>query len=131
MSTARPSQPDALSSVLRTVAHHLKREAVGIDEVGRIMLALLGEPARFVNDLCTLPDRPRMGFPDMGSARHHWWASAADGLCGGRSEDEHGAVELPDHPVDVPEAVAQHDSVGGLSELVDVTSGGAQQPRRV
>jgi hypothetical protein len=47
------------------------------------------------------------------------------------AKEVHTPVELAEHRVDVPEAVAEHDFVRGLAEPRAVPLGVAQQPRRV
>jgi hypothetical protein len=42
-------------------------------------------------------------------------------------EQVHAGAELAEHVVDVPQAVAQRDVVGGLAEVVDVVARGSQQ----
>src|SRR5688500_6272019 len=53
------------------------------------------------------------------------------GLTSRSGESAGVSGQLADHPVDVPEAVTEHDVVVVLAELVDVPAGLAKKPRRV
>ena len=59
------------SVLIGSVTDDLEHEAVRIEEVGGVVLAVLWELAGFVDDLGLLAHRPVVGLADDGAARHH------------------------------------------------------------